>query len=367
MSEIFKNVLEIDLNSDSNLLPNDSLDIVERTQKIKIFSTSIISVIGLIGHFLTVLVFSQKRFRKNSGNVVSLCLALTDGLFLILNFFADILIKIQEIYLNDSTEKPSSLEITFQFFNLTDKNDISCSLMIYMKYVLRFVSAYSLMVFSLQRFLIVHYPFKHYFKSKKSSFKTITAVVIIALVLNVWTLPVFKISSEDLNGHCGVNSDWQMFFNFFNGIYIFSIIFIPILTITICNTLIIIKIAKEESKNNVKFKINQVCYLNETTSITRIQVSSCENISKKITIRLIIISFSYAFLNLPYMVVWFISVNTIPSTSYNMEINMYAAAEISEIFCVLNYSIHFYLCLFGSLFRNQVKNLRSNEKNPKNL
>lgn len=38
---------------------------------------------GLIGHFLTVLVYSKKKWRKNSGNIYILCLAFFDSLFLI--------------------------------------------------------------------------------------------------------------------------------------------------------------------------------------------------------------------------------------------------------------------------------------------
>jgi hypothetical protein len=64
-----------------------SLILLENTRRINVMSTIIFTLIGLIGHFLTIFVFAQKRFRKNSSNVYLLCLAINDAFYLIIHFF----------------------------------------------------------------------------------------------------------------------------------------------------------------------------------------------------------------------------------------------------------------------------------------
>jgi hypothetical protein len=65
----------------------DSLVTLEQCRKINLICTIIFSALGIVGHSLTIFVFAQKRFRKNSSNVYLLCLAINDGLYLITNFF----------------------------------------------------------------------------------------------------------------------------------------------------------------------------------------------------------------------------------------------------------------------------------------
>jgi len=59
--------------------------LLEKSRKANIFGTVVVSLVGLIGHFLIILVFGQKRFRTNSCNVYLLCLALNDSMFLIVH------------------------------------------------------------------------------------------------------------------------------------------------------------------------------------------------------------------------------------------------------------------------------------------
>ncbi len=70
-------IIHSDITSAENLL--------EKSRKANIFGTVVVSLVGLIGHFLIILVFGQKRFRTNSCNVYLLCLALNDSMFLIVH------------------------------------------------------------------------------------------------------------------------------------------------------------------------------------------------------------------------------------------------------------------------------------------
>jgi uncharacterized membrane protein YeaQ/YmgE (transglycosylase-associated protein family) len=59
------------------------------TKMINLYASIFIILFGLIGHFLTILVFSQHRFRNNSTNIYSFVLAIVDSLFLLIHFGED--------------------------------------------------------------------------------------------------------------------------------------------------------------------------------------------------------------------------------------------------------------------------------------
>lgn len=60
------------------------LDSAVRTNLVGI---SLITMLGLAGHLLTLGVYSQKKNRLNSSNIYIMCLTISDLAFLILNFF----------------------------------------------------------------------------------------------------------------------------------------------------------------------------------------------------------------------------------------------------------------------------------------
>ena len=63
----------------------DSAQFFEKSRKINVFITVIVIIAGLVGNFLTIFVFLQKKFRKNPASVYLLCLAIFDSMFL--NFY----------------------------------------------------------------------------------------------------------------------------------------------------------------------------------------------------------------------------------------------------------------------------------------
>jgi hypothetical protein len=89
-------------NSNNN--QSDVSYYLDFSKKLSILMSLLIIVVGLSSNLLTIMVFSQKKYRKNSGNVYLLTLAILDNLFLIIHFFEVIilecLIAIMEIYFN---------------------------------------------------------------------------------------------------------------------------------------------------------------------------------------------------------------------------------------------------------------------------
>jgi hypothetical protein len=150
---------------------------------------------------------------------------------------------------------------------------------------------------------------------------------------------------------------------------------IPILVVILCNTMIIGKTRKNDLKRNLlrnrsnrpqmpmmkKPLTRKNCKLKPfylTMSQRTRKINKPENRSKQMSNILCLISFSYAFLNLPYLIVWMLFFYNIAFNNENIELQNYlfGALQLFEIFYVLNYSLKFYVfCLTGSLFRNYLK------------
>ena len=89
--------------SDNNTTFTESIYFLELSIKVKVIATLIVLVFGLLGHFLTIFVFSQKRFRLNSSNVFLLCLAINDGLYLIIHFFEETIVATKDVFISLSS------------------------------------------------------------------------------------------------------------------------------------------------------------------------------------------------------------------------------------------------------------------------
>ena len=370
-----------------------SIDRLEKSRKINLLVSIVFLIIGLIGHLLTIFVFIQKRFRKNSCDVYILCLAINDLLFLIIHFFEDTIRTFKDIFAVNKND----LKLLHSL-NLIDNSMTSCLSMNYLRYVLRFISAYIIVAFTIQRLLSIHSPFSQRFKSTKSAWLTIGLLTCCSFIINIWVLFYFEIQSDETYNNnvksCEVKNEkkeWIREYFHITLAYIFIIILIPIIVIFVSNSIIIINIfqscpkrnglkmhkstfnlkKKKKKNNNHKTEITSSSSTNNDNNnkvklrpyyltIDQIinRVTNKANKSKKITKMLILISFSYAFLNLPYLVAWsFYYYGSIFHNDDVVENNyLYAALKIAEIFYLLNYSIYFYIYyLSGSLFRNQLK------------
>ena len=101
--------------------------------------------------------------------------------------------------------------------------------------------------------------------------------------------------------------------------------------------------------------VKRTYFLNVNQLINNI--TNQPNNTKNITNLLLVISFSYSLLNLPYLISWCIFYFGELMNRTPLETNqIYSVIKISEIFFLINYSINFYIyCLSGSIFRKQLK------------
>ena len=176
--------------NNSILIRNDSEKLLELFGKINIYSVLILSGVGLIGNSLLAYVYASKKRCINSSHVYLFYSSINDNLFLIIHLFEDTLKMYLEIY---SIEKDHFLQI----FNLADMNNIQCILINYLRNTLRFISAYLVVVYTLQRFFIVYKPITAKFKDTKSAWIIILIIILTSILFNIWVPFVFKINNEN--------------------------------------------------------------------------------------------------------------------------------------------------------------------------
>ena len=223
---------------------------------------------------------------------------------------------------------------------------------------------------------------------------------------------MFQMQNNNQNAlFCEISRDFKVEYFNLNVINVSIIIVLPLLIILISNTLIIYKTAqddkkrielqklstvketKEDKSKNITLKhmlslntpgtsflvlssrlsgLSEIIELksdlpntgdNKKKSEKKNQIKkvrkATKGYSKKITISLMSISFSYVILNIPYLISCFlyfyeIAFQKLDASSKNY---LFSAFKLSEIFYLMNFSIKFCIYVFatGSAFRNQFK------------
>lgn len=382
----------IDSNEVQNLL---SILIFEIARRVNIFAVLFVISTGLIGNSLIIFVFIQSRFRTNSSNVFLLYLALVDTCYLILHFFEDTVRNYniiylsnpfnESLYLSNSTAKSSyspisSFNYLMRLLNISNRNELLCRSVNYLRYSFRFASAYIVVTITFQRLLLIYCPFSAKLKSKKTAWLIVNLLMFTGLIVNIWVFCMHKIQLNDDKVYCDVAKAYQKEYFIITCVYIFLVIVIPILIILICNSLIICRTNTNEAKRRkmltkarsfrdtssghnfrkryktvANFKLKRYyCNVEQATN----QISQkLDETSKKVKKILIFISVSYALFNLPYLIVWLVYFYRISFTDVSdaLENYLFASLQIAEIFNVLNYGLKFYIfCATGSKFRKQL-------------
>ncbi|RNA01216.1 G-coupled receptor -like protein [Brachionus plicatilis] len=257
-----------------------SIELFDLTRKINIYFSLLIIIIGIAGNSLAVLVFIRKKFRRHSFSIYLLCLCISDGVFLLTHFYEDTLRTFIDVYLNDQTRsfdkeclQHKKLHLTnitikhsfLRLINITDRFDVSCRMVNYLRYFLRFVSAYLILVFTIQRTIAIYWPFlESRLKSSKYAWFMISIITLIGIMINKW-VPFFFGLTKDIHdptiSYCDINKEFSSAYFLLTIFYVTLTMMVPIFTIVVCNTLIIVFIlltrTKRENLMNLKsLKVN---------------------------------------------------------------------------------------------------------------
>jgi len=289
----------------------ESIYFLDIANKINLFATIPIICIGLIGNTLSLIIYSQSKYRLNSSNVFILILSVIDTLFLIVHFFEDTI---------NSLEK---YEISIHFLNIIDTNREICILTNYFRYSLRSISSYIILAFTIQRYSVVYSPLSSRFKSKQYAWHICLIIIISLLIINTWSLFVFDLTSSDNKIHCDIIDEWINIYYYISINYFTFTKLMPMICIIVLNFLIIYKSKNDDLKRKQYVNVNNNlnCTLKRSINIRRNALKSANQIqltnknnrlnnslssSTKMTKILVSISFSYVILNFPYTIMWYV-------------------------------------------------------------
>lgn len=368
--------------TDETKLAKYSSNVLLTSKRVNIFLTCIVVFIGLIGNFLTFFVLSQKKNRINSTHVYLLCLAVSDSLFLVIHFFEDTMRSYADFYMDEN------VSVLFRLLNIIDHFEISCRLINYLRYSIRFISTYIVVIFCLQRLFLFYKPFSTNFKSKKSAWKTVKILISIAFVLNTWVPFFFQINFDDLSQqtHCDIKTKLKSKYFKINIAYISVVLLLPIVLILVSNLLILARKIREDinhkslriisthsnmessrlNNQQAKQKLNystsetasKLHYLTFEQLIVRAQPKP-QRSCRKITKMIVFLSITFIILNLPYLFAWiiFIFQTQYRKNQYFWARNyLYGLLQITEIINLSNCGIKFFVySASGYKFNKQIK------------
>ena len=273
-----------------------------------------------------------------------------------------------------------------------------------MKFILCFISAYILVLITIQRVLVIFKPMKINYFSKLQAWYSVLLIIFISFILNIWVPFIFELNHGNDNNStekkvfCNVALNFASDYFFISKIFILLTVIVPSLIIFIGNLTIIINLNTTESKrksltnlktsNNISLRKSYLTaknsakndflkvkldyngrtttilegkikpfYLTLNQVINRVTIKA--NNSKILTKLIILISFSYVLLNFPYFIIWtvyYYNESVFNSRTTNLNSHWFVALKLAEIFYLLNYAINFYIyCASGSVFRKQLK------------
>lgn len=408
---------------------NSALKFLNFTKELNVIMVFIIILIGLVGNILAILVFIQKRFRKKSTEVFLLVLAISDGLFLITHFFEDTLRTYIDFYVRnnramipfpyqhcnpnvtivDSSKKNE--QSIYELINITDKFEVTCVLVNYFRYFLRFISAYIITLFTIQRTISIYKPiYQNKFSSPELAWKVVLSLIFIGGLFCSFVPYFFHLQKDSSNAvtvvYCDIDRNREKLYYYTRAtiFYITIIMLIPITAIIVSNSLIIIQIYKARKKRKQLFSIDKINkqkklrrnysiqetnFNNQHDDILSDQTFDIDDIdertkpyvlrhfltirfkkfndnSQRVTHMLVLMSLSFAILNLPYFVTWCMffyneafknkNVSDLELTGFLHSKYFFGFINIAETIYISNYGIHFYLyCASGKQFRRYLR------------
>lgn len=291
----------------------------------------IIAILGLAGNILVILVFCKKRVSR--FNIYSISLLVGHSLALIINSFLDDFLG-RGLYYATSGRSYVKIDII---------SKLSCGLMEYMATAMYFGSGFVMVTFTIDRFLVLTWPFK--FKGDNGILKS---MIICALVYGFGFLTGIPLAiSHKLvatpgkwsiqNMSCEINTNNSRLASmslYFESIVVFVVPTVIVLLFNIGIIYQIIKVTKIRSNIVVNKKMNQL-------EMSRI-------------VGMLAVTSSFLLFTIPLSVVIIIRLQNAKVRPKNMR----ALSKLFDSLKDINYSINFLIYYtFLSYFKSDLKNL----------
>ncbi|KAH3783046.1 neuropeptides capa receptor-like [Dreissena polymorpha] len=285
-----------------------------------VIGTPIILSTGIIGNGLSLAVFRSKALRKLTASSYLAALSIADMATLLTYVLVEWLRRGLRVIQPD---------INMDFL---ERNGM-CQVQIYLSYISRIMSAWIIVMFTIERFLAICYPLK---RLKRGVGRVILYMFIVA-ALAVLYKPIMTREKQQrtLNKTIVVCTSYsERLSAILDTVYAISITIIPLLIITALNILIVAKLFKRNRERGDLFS-------EDANSKIRLEF----------TVILVVISCCYVVFNIPYNVMWILFRNVEHYTKHQS-----AILFLARTFFYMNNSANFLLySVTGRSFRCALK------------
>jgi hypothetical protein len=283
-------------------------------------------IFGIIGNFLSILVFSRKALRTRSCSIYFLALNMSDVGVLIGYTIENLLYNGYGIQLL--------------------LNSFMCKIIIFLIYASTDISNYLLTLAAIDRFILIsNSPIHYRFCRQSTANIMITIVVILFSLINSHFLFGFNI---DKNGSClPASKNYNDFYDHHYDSYIDIIktVLIPFIIIFICNIFIIFK--STQRKNSLT-----------SNSLPRQKSRYRKEKDRQLTWLLLSTSILFILLVLPSEINDFVRSHLSENFKNKYICQLWASTMVLILLHQINHASHFYIyTLTGPIFRNEFKNL----------
>lgn len=312
---------------------------ISASQSFYTYVTPVVLTVGIAGNVLSLIVFLTRNMRKLSASTYLAALSISDICALFFYVLTDWLRRGFPYF-------PGQPKAVFL------EDDGVCQIQMYLSYVSRFISAWIIVTFTVERYIGVCHPLRRKdISGSRSAHKVIVSLIVIAFILMIYK-PILTGRYENTMKYltvarCSRDPNFPLLSFILDSIFALSITFVPFLLISILNTLIIRRL-----------------YLRNKRNLKRYIVTEESVIRMEFTVILLAVSFVFIALNLPYFIFWckrFLQVfeSTAPSGKqagviYQSE----AELLITRVIFYMNYCVNFFLySVTGAYFRKEMKML----------
>jgi hypothetical protein len=285
------------------------------------YAGTLIVILGLIGNFLSMIVFSRKALRSRSCSMYFLALSMSDICVLSGYTLENLLLHGYEI----------------QFLS----SAFMCKSIIFLIYASTDISNYLLTLAAIDRCVLVSYRTAQYRFCRKSVAKfLITFVVLLFSLINSHFLYGFRVNQS---GSCLPTTPEYIYFyvhHYDSYIDIIKTVLIPFLLIFICNIFIILHLLRKEN------------LLTQNSSRRR----SCRRQEKdrQLTGFLLLTSILFILLSLPSEINDFLRTNLTRQFQIKYACQLWTSTTIFILLHQINHASHFYVyTLTGPIFRKE--------------
>lgn len=321
---------------------------------IMVYLTCTICMCGLIGNILSLKVFCSTKLPRTSSRIYLIALAVSDGIFLITHFLDKTCKEIVDLW-----------KIDFPI-NITDQKQTMCRSFALLRNTCRAISPWLIVAFTFERFLVVIYPHHSSLISKPVLAKRFILIIIILSVLVSMYAPILTgvtltpkrrlkdqnvverytkspvylnyLKQEYFKSSCDILTDYRKIYLYLTIFYTFIVIILPLAIVSILNAIIISRLYKSTDQwLRAKLELHE-----QELSYKDIRDKKMQVENFKITLTLIIISASFIFLTIPYVINYYVM--NFYFIRYGDQLQLLILMQkITELMYILNHSINFFL------------------------